>query len=99
MKIINIECNAPLDRNLIDSILNVCNALNANERIYLHGNAISEISPRQQVQKLPLQLSGILSAVSRKGFAFRTFGRECAGGIFIAKTFPAQKKRRAQNHA
>lgn len=97
MKIVNFECNAPLDRNLIDSILNVCNALNANDRIYLHGNAISEISPRHPVQKLPLQLSGILSAVSRKGFAFRTLGRECAGGIFIAKTFP--RKTRAQNHA
>ena len=99
VKITNFQCNAPVDRNLINALLTVCSELNSNDLVYLQGSEISAISPRHQINKLPPQLGGILSAISRKGFAFRVSGRECAGGIFIAKTFPAQKKRRAQSHA
>lgn len=94
MNVINFECNASVDRNLIDALLNVCSELNAFDRIYLFGGDTSKINPRLPVQKLPVSLQKILSAISRNGYAFHVTP---GAGIFVARKFPRRQK--AVNHA
>lgn len=51
---------------------------------HLFGDEVSDISPRQNVQSLPVRTAKILSEISRRGLFFRVAPHGENNGIFIA---------------
>ncbi|EEO5443617.1 MULTISPECIES: hypothetical protein [Salmonella] len=71
--------------HVVNALLLICCQLNEGGNIaHLFGDEVSDISPRQNVQSLPVRTAKILSEISRRGLFFRVAPHGENNGIFIA---------------
>ncbi|EHI3538460.1 TPA: hypothetical protein ACODJV_004446 [Salmonella enterica subsp. enterica serovar Potsdam] len=71
--------------HVVNALLLICRQLNEGGNIaHLFGDEVSDISPRQNVQSLPVRTAKILSEISRRGLFFRVAPHGENNGIFIA---------------
>ena len=80
-------------KHVVSALLLICSRMGEGDNVaLLTGDEVSDITPSDYVQALPVRTAKILSEITRRGMYFHVAAHSHFGGIFIAKNHKSLKK-------